>query len=217
MAIDGRSACLSYRTSGDKQKSFTVHFLYLTLEADRDCSFVLKAGFGNARFHKVNESEVAEHVAESRKDLDDSLSFLLPKSRGVKTRSYLNRVKKTFILIKKHRRKVIHQSQKNDQEERLRKFVISHRIELKKKLIEIAGRRLRHVNDQKDLLKFWIYLMKITQMGKALNTEFIDYKKKKTENEMKIFKAIRIYSFLRVRTASNAVGFRKRMHKRIAV
>jgi len=223
MEVNSKSMCLSYKSNRDKQKCFTNDFIYITIEADKDCTFMFKVGFGVTHLYKVDTSEVMEEAIKSgylksnakNVDLDGSLSFLsskfaIARSRAIKTGSIAKGSKRPLILIKKHRKKVMCQGQKNDDEDRLKKFISSNRVELKKKLMKIAKRELKHRNKMKALIIFWIYLIRIKDMGKLIFKRFVEYKKWKAENEMRIFKAIRIYSFLKVRLAVDTQGFKDR-------
>eukprot|EP00826_Nyctotherus_ovalis_P009478 TRINITY_DN12509_c0_g3_i1.p1 TRINITY_DN12509_c0_g3~~TRINITY_DN12509_c0_g3_i1.p1 ORF type:complete len:330 (+),score=29.37 TRINITY_DN12509_c0_g3_i1:398-1387(+) len=219
MTVKSRAVCLTYRKDGDKEKFFADDYVYVTIEAGRDCNFSLKAGFGDMCFYRASASGVIEHVTElhtERDNVNDSLSFLSTRSGMAKTRSCAKRNKKALILIKRHRRKVISQSQKNDYEERCKRFISSNRPQLKKILMEIAKKKLKHINRLKALVMIWAYLMRTAQIAKTLHAKFIHHKKKKAESEMRIFKAIRIYMFLRAHVVSDSLGFKNRLQQQIS-
>jgi hypothetical protein len=212
MMVQGRASCLSYKSGNDKR--FSEGYIYFTIEAESNCYFVLKAGFGEMCFHRTNASEVVEHVIDTYKDGDDSLSFLSTRPRTI--RLHIKRTKKPLILIKNHRKGVIWKSEEKDYKERIKKFISSNRIELKKRLIEIAKQKVKHVNILKTLMILWVYFIKTIKIAKYSFVKFVNYKRRKAENERRIFKAIRIYTFLRVYVASDSLGYRNRLHSRIS-
>jgi len=214
MTVQGKASCLSYKSGNEKR--FSDGCVYFTIEAESECCFLLKAGFGDVYFRRTNASEVISRDILTPKGLhkDDSLSFLLTRPRTI--RLHIKRTKKPLILIKKHRKEMIWRSEEKDNEERIKKFISSHRIELKKKLIEVAKRKLKDLNELKSLIMVWVHIIKTIQIAKWSFNKLDNYKKRKTENEKRIFKAIKIYIFLRVHVTFDSLEYKSRLHSKIS-
>ena len=117
--------------------------------------------------------------------------------------------------VKKHRMQVVDSGKRKDNEDLCKKFLSCHRAELKELLFEIAQKKLKKQNGIKRLLRYWIQMAKVTKIGSFIHKKFVRYKKKRAADTLRLFKAMRIYMFLKGNISVDSLGVKDRIWKKI--
>lgn len=219
MLVKSQLAYLSYK-SDNKQKYFTERFLYLTIESEKECACTLAISFGTGSFFSANaDKPLANANASTPSNKDENKDFDLfmspRRSRVLRIRPYSKKTKKEILEVKKHRTKVIYLSKKKSNEELCKKFMLCHKAELKERIVEIAQKELRKLNKVRRIVGYWIHMAMVIKFAAVSYKKYVRLKKKKAADTLRLYKAIRIYMFLKANLSIDSLGFKDRVKQKI--
>eukprot|EP00826_Nyctotherus_ovalis_P014652 TRINITY_DN1409_c0_g1_i3.p3 TRINITY_DN1409_c0_g1~~TRINITY_DN1409_c0_g1_i3.p3 ORF type:complete len:222 (-),score=45.78 TRINITY_DN1409_c0_g1_i3:1835-2500(-) len=219
MLVKSQIAYLSYK-GDNKQKYFIEKFLYLTIESEKECTCTLAISFGMGSFFNADADKPLANANVSTpsnkgEDRDFDLFMSPRRSKVLRIRPYSKKTKKEILEVKKHRTKVICLSKKKSNEELCKKFLLCHKAELKERIVEIAQKELKKLNKVRRIIGYWIHMVKVIKFAAVSYMKYVRLKKKRAADTLRLYKAMRIYMFLKANLSIDSLGFKDRVKQKI--
>lgn len=216
MMVKSQIAYLLFRNDS-KGKYFQEKALYLTLESDKELACTLSVWFGKKDPLKVAKPSANANVStDEPEDIQEGDIFASPRrSRILRIRPYTKKTKREIMEVKRHRDEVACLSRKKDNEELCRKFLSCHRAELKERLAEITKRELKRFRGVRKAIGHWVVMAKIVKAAKTGYEKFVQLKKKRAADTLRLYRAMRIYMFIKANLSVDSSGLKDRVHQKI--
>jgi hypothetical protein len=221
MIVKTQIAYLSYKT--DNSKYFVERYLYITIESDKECNVIVTGSFRKSNFigKSVEDKSLVlnDDLMSTDKAEDKEFEVLISprRSRVLRIRPCTKKTKRKMMELRKHRMEVVDSGKKKDNEELCRKFLSYHKAELKDLLIATTQKELKKQNRIRRLLGYWVQMVKVIKVGLLTYKKFIGYKKKRAADTLRLYKAMKIYMFIKGKLSIDSLGFKDRLWQKITL
>eukprot|EP00826_Nyctotherus_ovalis_P045705 TRINITY_DN5086_c0_g4_i1.p1 TRINITY_DN5086_c0_g4~~TRINITY_DN5086_c0_g4_i1.p1 ORF type:complete len:411 (-),score=82.72 TRINITY_DN5086_c0_g4_i1:749-1981(-) len=216
MIVKSQIAYLLFRNDS-KSKYFQDKALYLTLESDKELACTLSVWFGRKDPLKVAKPLANANVStdEPEDNQEDDIFISPRRSKILRIRPYTKKTKREILEVKKHRDEVVCLGKKKDNEKLCRKFLSCHRTQLKERLAEIIERELKRLKGVRKAIGYWAVMVKIVKTAKTGYDRFVRLKKKRAADTLRLYRAMRIYMFIKANLSIDSSGFKDRVYQKI--